>query len=935
MKKAAKAPYQPVEFSDSDDDTTTTKATVPQKQKTAAAAAAVAVPPQQTKNLFDSDEDEADDNLNNKKSAAGAGKSSLSINKAYANRYDQVKRTKELQQLTAKYGDRTLKQKSTKQDDDEDNYEFSSSSASENDVSSEDETTMERKLKGASGLKERQFAEVFLKLRQKDPSILDKSAKFFTGEEEEENGEGVKTGAKPFLLKDEYQRAIQATEGKSEAEIDNAAPIADPSANLPLRTKERRMLSEQEAARKQRFLSAVNGNSGGNDDEEDTGLVLLATAPKKAVASSTLKEKEQNESTAKQLLSAAFRSSSQSKKSSSGKATKDEEEEANEAFLEKFFVQELWRDDANDDDDDEDGLKGGEVQRELTNWKDLAAAEQDEIFFDNAEQWERDYQNRQFRHEEGEDAFTVKTYPRAAGAEVTGTLRKQDTSRKDARARKEARREEMARRDVEELKRLKTLKKKEIDEQKRLIASIAGIKNSDKIPFTLEDLQKDFDPEEFDRKMKMMFDDDGEYDGEEDDDLNSDADDAQEAALLDALLGAEDEYADDGAEDTQSSADPTKKKKGVTKKLEKPTWDDELFKVASSAAAEDVDGTLFGDSLEETILNSKKFRAEGDPNKKTKKASKQSKRGGGSETAEDAGQLDAEYALLYPMEALKKLEEEAELENDEDDDEDEGSSDRKTDPSAKKKRTLSSLQEKLDKTVDEYFKLHYDKALDQGNLKTRFKYRTVPSCTFGLTDEDVLVKDDRELNMLSPMSNYASFLGKHENEVDERKALWRRRNIRTLSASRTSRKYGNVQNTMLFKVAEAAGSGEGGDADQAAKNDDGAVDEEQGAKIVERLRSRNQQLFSQQQTGSGAAARGGASFRPPPPRGDARGSKPFPQQHQQSFHRGGGGGDGRPYVAHGRGGRGGVQWGRGRGGPSVPGNSNNNNDNNKKRPRED
>lgn len=614
------------------------------------------------KNLFgDSSEDDEPVVPTKGRQVTGSGKS-VHVNETYASKYEQVKRKQELQRLTAKYGaDAGVSDGSDRSSSDEDIDE-----GSEDDDAhylTED--------------KEIAFAEVFHKIRTKpDDVIKDKSVRFFPVEPQ---GESSKKETSAFTLKDEFQRRVKLMQENPDDNVDVEERDESVIRKLKPKTADEKKLRDA-------FLQSTK-------ESADTFDVKLVSKGPKQPAESKKKASE--------LLHEAFAASSN---------------DANEKFLEKFFVDELWRKDGKSDDEDEP-----------YDWETLAKEEQDEMFYDEAEQWEREYQERKYRHEDGEDALTVQTFPRVQ----EGTLRKKDGSRKEARARHEERKREAAAREIEELKRLKTLKRKEIDEQKSLIAKVAGIKNLDKIGITKEFLEKDFDPEEFDKKMAAIFNHD--YDHDVDDEELAFFED--EADLL-------------------------------------PEEDDIDPDLAAAAAGSDVDDD-FADTVEESVARAATKRAKN------------------STAAVAVPQFlqDDDLAMLYPDEAIRALEESAPV-------------------SVVKTKAVSAedLEKELDQKVEEYWKLHYHKVA--GDVRTRYRYREVNPESFGLSEVDVLTKDDRQLNMLAPMNCYATYLGKNENTRDRYKALHRRNHLREVSSDRKSRRYGEVNKTALLDPSISQEEGE-------------------------------------------------------------------------------------------------------------------------------
>lgn len=161
---------------------------------------------------------------------------------------------------------------------------------------------------------------------------------------------------------------------------------------------------------------------------------------------------------------------------------KDDDLDANEKFLKDFFLNEGWID---------------KERNRVPSYRDIVGeASEDEDHLEEQDKYEAEYN---FRFQENAGA-QVMGNPRV----VEGTVRKKGEVRKTQRQKKAERLAEEKKMREEELKRLKNLKKKEIVEKLEKIKTVAGA--SAGLPSLGEDdLEEDFDPLEYDRKMQEAF----------------------------------------------------------------------------------------------------------------------------------------------------------------------------------------------------------------------------------------------------------------------------------------------------------------------------------------------------------------------------------------------------------------------------------------------
>ncbi|XP_059280418.1 uncharacterized protein LOC132034163 isoform X2 [Lycium ferocissimum] len=347
----------------------------------------------------------------------------------------------------------------------------------ESNTSSEDEDEEEEEevedLNGSSNLK---FFDGLLKIKKGDPVVLNnKHAKLFDSDDEtetetnpEKNKENKKK-KKPMYLKDVVSKHL-IEEGP---EFGNDEEEEEEKEEKKVKTYN----EEQDELRKE-FLNAVK-----EDEEEDEDLFKVKETEKDDNV-------EEGDTEFVKKLDEFF-----------GEDDKLDEETV---FLKDFFRKEMWKEDKKGKRDDVE---------------DVELISEDEEEIERQEDYEREFN---FRYEENA-GDRVWGHSR----KVEGSVRKKTNARKLQRDRKEERIAQAEEERKEELKRLKNLKKKEMKEKLEKIKETAGIGDDEDCLLDVDDLEEEFDPDEYDRKMKKAFGDayydaddiDPEFGSDEDEDV--------------------------------------------------------------------------------------------------------------------------------------------------------------------------------------------------------------------------------------------------------------------------------------------------------------------------------------------------------------------------------------------------------------------------------
>lgn len=443
------------------------------------------------KALFDEDQDAQQE----------AGQ--LNVNQEFAKRFEHNKKREELHRLKEKYPEVAARMEAR----------------AAGGIDSEDESTSEEEDDGIIPDKtEAQIFETLMKIKRKDKSIYDKDAKFYSSEEESD-GEGGKRAKKkrkekPMYLKDVvYKEAMDLAAGlgsDSDDENEGGRRRGDEGPVVKTYTQEQQDLKNQ-------FLHAFDEEAEAEGDEEFGG-VLKARKKANNVGEGDVEDGgEGDEGKVQELLDAYF--------NAGGKELPEEDK-----FLRSYILNKGWVEHGDGDEafDEDHGADEGD---------DGIDYEEDEAAWAAAQVFEANYN---FRFEEPGGGQLV-THPR----QLEGTIRKEDDRRKRQRAEKAARKaaEEESRR--AEVKRLKNLKKAEIEDRLHEVQTVAGAA-APKTELLDELLAGDFDPEAHDRAMAAAFGDEYYDEGdEEDQDIEHDETFARELAAM-ADYGTDDEEAKEG-----------------------------------------------------------------------------------------------------------------------------------------------------------------------------------------------------------------------------------------------------------------------------------------------------------------------------------------------------------------------------------------------------
>ncbi|KAL0955705.1 hypothetical protein HGRIS_001925 [Hohenbuehelia grisea] len=450
----------------------------------------------------------------------------FTINEHYAKAFEYRKEREELDKLKAKYGS----------DFEEEDLESETDSE---DLESEDEDGEE-----LTPAMDAAILRTLAKIKRKDPAIYQPEAKVFEEEKQKTGDTAIskrapKDKSKPITLRQVALDAVLNPTSRSPSP--SPAPITH--------HEEQRHLRDETIAA---FHQAVPGD--GDDDDDD--LLVPRSKTKDEIE---LEEEEYraflerevgpdlknlvtvDADTALRQDDAVEPSSSKKKKKKKSKAAKGDgapkisKEEEDKEFLMNYILNRGWIDretkrvptyrdivkpskgkgkaKESKQSDSEASGSGSDSGPGVAH-EDLDEDEFEEV----AEVFETSYN---FRFEEP-NAAIIPSFPRTIGS----TVRREENPRKEARERKKQRKEEELAKKKEEVKRLKSLKMKEIRSKLEKVGKEGG-KDLDRDTALQElDLEGDWDPDAHDRQMSGIYggdDPDAEVDTEKpswDDDID-------------------------------------------------------------------------------------------------------------------------------------------------------------------------------------------------------------------------------------------------------------------------------------------------------------------------------------------------------------------------------------------------------------------------------
>ncbi|CAM6105228.1 unnamed protein product [Calypogeia fissa] len=380
----------------------------------------------------------------------------LGFNEKYAQRFTHNKKREDLHRL------QELQKKGLAGGESDDDDDDESSSEEEDDDGLLPARTEEK------------IFETLAKIKKRDPIIYSADTNFFGNDDDDEEEEELKKEKKqkPLYLKDVNARQLlEGGNGNDDEDVEK--PKKPPTSYL----------SEQEEL-KRAFLLGVREA----EEQEEDDLLRVKKRTKEELEREALETEEAVEEAEQRAKDRGIT------KRLEEYFGKDDDLDDNDRFLKEYLLNKGW-------------IDADQKEPTYPTYHDDAEdISEDEEALDKQDQFEKDYN---FRFQDGADNTYVKGHSRI----IVDSVRKKSETRKKQREKKKERESEEAGTRREELKRLKNVKKKEVLEKLSKIRAVAGLSTAPSDDggergvdiLGADDLDEDFDPDEYDKKMKEAF----------------------------------------------------------------------------------------------------------------------------------------------------------------------------------------------------------------------------------------------------------------------------------------------------------------------------------------------------------------------------------------------------------------------------------------------
>lgn len=369
--------------------------------------------------------------------------SKIEIDKEYARRYEHNKKREDLHRL------QELQKKGVIDD--------SLSASDSEDSSSSDEESDGLDEIGPSK-EDLEFFDALIKVKNRDPSLKAKDVKLFKSDDEIESEDGGDEDTGELKQKNKKKKKMYLKDVTARQLIE-AGPEFDDDDERG-RTTRKKTYNEEQEELKRAFLEAADALEGDGKDGDFLTVKKREDAVESGDGDALEFQKKLNEYFGE-----------------------EEGLDENKMFLRDYFLKKMW------------------IDKDKNKKRHADEDELDELLKDEEEVEKQEDYETNFRHEELEDD-RVMGYSR----KVEGAVRQKENARVRQRQRKEERMKiaEMERK--EELKHLKNLKKEEMKEKLKMFKQIAGFADDDNCLLGKDNLDDEFDPQEYDRMMKKVFD---------------------------------------------------------------------------------------------------------------------------------------------------------------------------------------------------------------------------------------------------------------------------------------------------------------------------------------------------------------------------------------------------------------------------------------------